>query len=179
MTPHDRFEANDHHLATLTDAVESTRFRDLTIAAIMTRDVASCMVDDTLERAAQLMWDRTCGCVPVVDGSGRPIAMLTDRDICMAAYTRGERLANMTVGSAMSSRLFVAAIGEPLADAERRMRCHSLHRLPVVDDDGLLAGVLSIDDIAKATKLDPSPAPDPLSASALAHTVAGLGHPEH
>ena len=179
MAAHDHVEVDDHHLAKLTDAVESAKLRDSTIAELMTRDVARCIVDDTLERAAQLMWERACGSVPVVDASNRPIAMLTDRDICMAAYTRGERLANMTVGSAMSSRLFVAAIGEPLADVERRMRCHAIHRLPVVNDNGVLAGILSIDDIAKAAKLDASPEPDPLSASALAHTVAGVGHPGH
>jgi CBS domain-containing protein len=167
---------DDLHLAALADAVDSARLRDASIARIMTPEVATCRREDTLERAAQLMWERACGCLPVVDVSGRPVAMVTDRDICMAAYTQGERLAAMTVESAMSKRLFVAELGESLADAERRMRCHGLHRLPVVDRDGHLAGVLSIDDIARAARLDPSPHPDPLSASALAHTAAGIAH---
>lgn len=177
MHPASKHEADDRHLATLTDAVESARLRDGTIAALMTKDVAICTLDDTLERAAQLMWERACGCLPVVDDEGRPIAMITDRDVCMAAYTQGERLAAIKVRSAMSSRLFVAAVGEDLADAERRMRCHGLHRLPVIDDGGLIAGLLSLDDIARAAHLGAAPDRDPLSASAFAHTAAGVSHP--
>jgi CBS domain-containing protein len=62
------------------------------IRDIMSQDVATCREDDSLDRAAQLMWDRDVGSVPVVDGEGRPLGMITDRDICMAAYTQGEAL---------------------------------------------------------------------------------------
>jgi CBS domain-containing protein len=45
------------------------------------------------------MWERDCGVVPVVDASGQLVGMLTDRDVCMAAYTRGQPLAAMSVRS--------------------------------------------------------------------------------
>lgn len=176
MKTHHHLEQNEHMLAKLTEAVETALLRDTTIGSLMTADVAKCTPDDTIERAAQLMWERACGCVAVVDEDDKPLAMLTDRDACMAAYTQGKRLWEIRVASAMSSRLFVTTTHEPLADAERRMRCHALHRLPVVDDEGRLVGILSFDDIARAAKIGSSPDRNPLSASAVAHTAAGVRH---
>ncbi|MCW5833396.1 MAG: CBS domain-containing protein [Labilithrix sp.] len=153
-----------------------TAHRPSRVADIMTRDVAACSSDDTLERAAQLMWDRACGSVPVVDELRRPIAMLTDRDVCMAAYTQGKPLAGMAVASAMSKRLFLARKDETLESAERTMRRHCLRRLPVVDRHGALVGLLSIADIATNGRLGPTLGRDGLSANAIAATVAALHH---
>jgi predicted transcriptional regulator len=55
------------------------------VERVMKRDVRACRTDDTLNRAAQLMWDNACGCVPIVSERDQPIGILTDRDICMAA----------------------------------------------------------------------------------------------
>lgn len=175
MTAHaSRPEDDDHALAKLTDAVDSVRLRDGTVASLMSSSVITCLPRDTLERAAGLMWDHACGCVPIVDQYGKPVAMLTDRDICMAAYTQGKPLFEMTVESAMSSRLLTAMVHEPLADVERRMRCHSVRRLPVLNEEGRIVGLISIDDIARAAFLDQAPSRDPLSTSAFALTAAGL-----
>jgi len=72
---------------------------------IMTREVASCRPDDTLNDAARIMWERDCGFVPVTaeDSGGRVVGIVTDRDLCMAAYTRGQRLADIRVGEVMST----------------------------------------------------------------------------
>lgn len=177
MTAHASHATDDHALAKLIDAVIAARLRDRTVASLMTDEVATCAADDTLERAARLMWEHACGCIPVVDDLGKPVAMLTDRDVCMAAYTQGKPLAGMSVRSAMSTHLYTAALGEPLADVERRMRCHTVRRLPVVNDEGRMVGLLSIDDIARAAWLDPEPGHDPLSSSAFALTAAGLQFP--
>ena len=56
---------------------------------IMSTDLATCQSEDTLNCAAQIMWERDCGVVPILDQGSRVIGMLTDRDICMAAYTQG------------------------------------------------------------------------------------------
>jgi CBS domain-containing protein len=52
----------------------------------MVTDVKTCADHSTLNAAARIMWDNDCGCVPVVDGDGRVVGMITDRDICMTAY---------------------------------------------------------------------------------------------
>jgi CBS domain-containing protein len=62
------------------------------VQQVMTMSVYSCHVNDHLGTAAKLMWEHDCGVVPVVNDDGRAIGMLTDRDICMAAFTQGRVL---------------------------------------------------------------------------------------
>lgn len=146
------------------------------VADVMAHDVATCVRTDSLERAAHLMWERACGSLPVVDDYGQPIAMLTDRDICMAAYTQGERLAAIRVETAMSKRLVMSAADDALAEAERTMRRHGLRRLPVVGRDGRLVGLLSLSDIAAKGRFESPYRIDGLSVHAIAATTAGVGH---
>ncbi len=104
---------------------------------------------ETLKTAAQTMWDNDIGCVPVVDNGGRAIGMLTDRDVCMAAYLQNLPLSAALVTSAMSRELFTCAPDDEIAAAERLMREKQVHRLPVVDTQGRPIGILSLNDIAR------------------------------
>lgn len=117
---------------------------------LMSMSIATCSVNDTLESVAQKLWDHDCGCLPVVDREGRPLAMITDRDVCMAAYTTGRPLAALRVGSAMSKLLASCRANEELAAAARRMAKRAVRRLPVVDGTGRLVGLLSLNDLATA-----------------------------
>jgi len=73
---------------------------------LMTRDVATCRPEDPMAAAARIMWERDCGIVPVVDGDGRPVGVVTDRDLCMASFTRNEPLSRMPVRDAMAKKPF-------------------------------------------------------------------------
>src|SRR5262245_54455538 len=115
----------------------------LKIEALMTQNPKCCGPNDTMDLAAHLMWENDCGSLPVVDESRRPIAMITDRDICMCAYTRGLPLAALPVSVAMSRTLVRCSTEESLVTAEKRMRQHQLHRLPVVARNGRIVGMLS------------------------------------
>lgn len=158
------------------DAAEAAR-RPLTrVRDVMTRDVATCRATDALERCAQLMWERACGCIPIVDVLGHPAAMITDRDICMAAYTQGKPLAAMVVSSAMSTRIFTVDQDATLESAERLMRLHCIRRLPVTDREGILVGLVSIADIAAHARLGPTLGRDGLSLNVITATVAALQH---
>jgi CBS domain-containing protein len=95
------------------------------------------------------MWENDCGSLPVVDESGRPIAMITDRDICMCAYTRGLPLAALQVATAMSRTVVSCSAGVSFATAEKQMRQYRLYRLPVVSRNGRIVGVLSLNDAAR------------------------------
>lgn len=147
-----------------------------TAADVMSEEVLTCREGDSLERAAQLMWDHRCGCLVVVDDDRRPAAMLTDRDVCMAAYTQGKLLSAIPVSVAMSKRLFALHADASLLAAERTMRLHGLRRLPVVDADHVLVGLVSLCDIAAHAQEPPDRARDGLSASAVAQTLADIGH---
>ncbi len=124
------------------------------VEQLMSKDVSSCDAEDSLNEAAAILWERDCGAVPVVAraSQGRVVAMITDRDICMAAYTTGRPLTALHVYDAMSRSLHTCEPGDTVADAEAVMREHQVRRLPVVDDAGNLAGILSLADLARAAE---------------------------
>ncbi len=75
------------------------------ISQIMKTDVEVCAIDDNLAAAASRMWDCDIGCLPVVDDAGQVVSMITDRDICMAALTRGQALHEIPVSAAMAKEV--------------------------------------------------------------------------
>ena len=117
------------------------------VADLMTRDVRACAIHESLNAAARIMWDYDCGCAPVVDGHGRLAGILTDRDLCMAAYTQGLPLEAIPVERAMSARVVSCARGDDLETAHRLMRTHQIHRIPVADSRGRLVGILCLSDV--------------------------------
>ena len=119
------------------------------ISDLMTTDVATCSATDSLNRAAQMMWERRCGSVPVVDQDCHVLGMVTDRDVCMAAYTQGRRLDDIAVTSVMSHPARICPATATPEEAESLMMAHGVHRLVVVDAEGRLSGVISLDDIAR------------------------------
>jgi CBS domain-containing protein len=120
------------------------------VQEVMARDPKTCRANDTLVAAARILWDHDCGCVPVVDDQGKPVGIVTDRDACMAAYTRGRRLDEIAVHGAMAKTLFTCRADDGLAQAIALMQQKQVRRLPVVDERGRLCGVLSVTDALRA-----------------------------
>jgi CBS domain-containing protein len=125
------------------------------VADVMSSPPYTVRPGESLARAAQIMWNEDTGVVPVVDGERRAIAMITDRDICMAAYTQGRPLAELRVEQAMSKQVHTCHPEDKLSAAERTMRVHQVRRLPVVDDVGRILGVLSLNDVCRARAESP------------------------
>lgn len=149
---------------------EPTRVRD-----VMTRDVVSCQQFDSLNRAAQLMWDEDVGALPIVDQDGKLVGMLTDRDICMSAYTRGQPLTELGVSSAMSRQLHTCKPSDTLRSAMELMSKQQIRRVPVIDDSGKLIGIVSLADLALLAQ-----APSPQSQEAriwVPGVLAGISEP--
>lgn len=123
---------------------------------VMTGDAVSCRAQDDLGRVAKLLWDRDCGSVPVVDASDRVVGMVTDRDVCMAAFMRAEPLTQLRVENHMSRPVRTCAAGDSVEDAARRMGELQVRRLPILADDGSLCGILSINDLIRAANASPA-----------------------
>ncbi|MBI4516536.1 MAG: CBS domain-containing protein [Deltaproteobacteria bacterium] len=128
----------------------------MSVAEMMSQDVKTCRPQDTLNSAAHLMWEFDCGCVPVVDSDNHVVGMLTDRDICMAAYTQGALLSELGVASAMSKEVYTCGPQDTPAAAEELMRAHQIRRLPVVDAAGRLVGLVSLNDLAREAGRQPA-----------------------
>ena len=118
------------------------------VEQIMNRDVKTCGLQDSLNKAAQIMWDEPCGAVPVVDDQRRPVGFLTDRDICMAAYTQGKPLVELQAEGAMARKLACCRVEDDLDSAAQLMRQNRTRRVPVIDREGKLVGLLTLDDLA-------------------------------
>jgi len=122
------------------------------VKEIMTQNPQSCRVDDNLAQAAELLWDNNCGALPVLDEQGKPIGMLTDRDICIAVGTRNLRPSEVAVGHVAVWRLFACTPEHDVHAALATMKAEKVRRLAVLND-GVLEGILSLNDIAlHATK---------------------------
>ena len=119
------------------------------VSDIMSRPVITTPYDSSAETAAQLMWDFDCGIIPVVDDQGRITGVITDRDICMAAYTQGKPLAAIPVASAMSKAVAACGIDELVEHVELLMRANKVRRIPVVDADNRPIGIVAMNDIAR------------------------------
>jgi CBS domain-containing protein len=146
------------------------------VADLMTRNAVSITPDSKLADAAQLMWQHDCGVLPVLEpATARVIGMLTDRDICMACWSRGRAPSDVFVSEAMSQNLVHCHPSETIERAEIIMHANQIRRLPVVDADERLLGILSLADIARATEAAPKlSAKDGLSTDKLTTTLAGI-----
>ncbi len=95
------------------------------------------------------MWEGNFGAVPVVDDQGRAIAMVTDRDICIAAYTQGRSIWDIPVEVAMSKQLYSVKPTDSIAQVEQILQTQQVHRMPVVGGDGRVVGIVALQDIVR------------------------------
>lgn len=123
--------------------------RAMRIERVMNQPAVTCSTSDSLNTAAQLMWEHDCGMLPVVDASMRVAGVITDRDICMAAYTQGKALHEIPVSEAMAKQVFSCRPEDSVDAAEDLMGQKQIRRVPVVDGDGRPVGVLSLNDLAR------------------------------
>jgi CBS domain-containing protein len=144
------------------------------IEDIMTTPVYWCLVTEPLVRPAQLMWEHDCGAIPV-RRHGDCVGMVTDRDICMAAYIQGKRLADIGVVTAASHHAYSVCPTSSIAHAHDSMRMHRIRRLPVIDAGHNLVGIVSLADIANNPPRSPS-AEEGLRADVITETLACIGH---
>jgi CBS domain-containing protein len=149
------------------------RGQSANVSDLMTTAVKSCGAHDTLQRAAQIMWENDCGVVPIVDGEGRRlVGMITDRDICMAAYTQGQPLWQILVSNAMAKQVHAVRETDPIEAAEELMRRVRVRRMPVIDGSGRLKGILSMNDLARHAHRSSLGKANGLSGDSIAQTLA-------
>ncbi|MFZ5892633.1 MAG: CBS domain-containing protein [Myxococcota bacterium] len=116
---------------------------------LMSPRVCTCSPDDSLEQAAYIMWDWEVGCLIVTDPEQRPIGMITDRDIAMAACLFGTRLRHTPVAEVMRSHAATCSAASSRSELEQCMRTAQQRRVAVVDADGKLVGIVSRTDLER------------------------------
>jgi CBS domain-containing protein len=124
----------------------------MTIRDLMSESVRACDPKDPLSRAASIMWEVDCGSVPVVEGGdgGRVVGIVTDRDICMAAYSQGKSLDEIPVHGCMARQVFFCTPEAAPEEVLETMGKARIRRLPVLSSEGRLVGMVSTADLARA-----------------------------
>jgi CBS domain-containing protein len=120
------------------------------IRDLMTSNPSTIEPDKTVADAAKLMRDEDAGLIPIVEGQ-KLAGTITDRDIAIRVVAEGKDPQSSTVRDVMTSRLVTVDPDQDLDEALRLMAEHQVRRLPVVEEDGKLVGIVAQADVAKHT----------------------------
>ena len=132
----------------------------MVVSQIMTTDVATCTPASDLEHALYVMLERDCGFVPIVTEGGKVVGVVTDRDICVAVALHQQTPARIPIATTMTQPVFSVHPNDTVMTALGIMTHHRIRRLPVVDEQGLLVGVLTLNDVALAPHRPGAPTND-------------------
>ncbi len=149
------------------------------VEKLMSQPANTCGPQDSLEQAASLMWSSDCGCLPVTSGDGvqHLEGIITDRDICMAALFQGRPLRDLKVADVMAKTVLTCRSGDDLEEVGRIMQSEQVRRLPVVDEDGAVIGVISMADLAREAARSQYGQRHEVPASAVMTTLAKISTP--
>jgi CBS domain-containing protein len=117
---------------------------------VMTTPPFICQPASNLAEVATMMWNHDCGFMAVVDPAGAVLGVVTDRDICIAAATRGRPPEHLTAAEVMSSSVHSVLPDDSLTAVLAAMKQFEVRRVPVIDANGQLQGVVSMTDIVLA-----------------------------
>jgi len=126
----------------------------MTLKTLCNREVLVAAKDDSILEAAKLMREYHAGDVIIVEernGSRYPVGIVTDRDIVIELIAKEIAINSVTVGDLMCRDLVLAREDDSLFDAIKLMRQKGIRRLPVVDQHGALAGIITADDLIELT----------------------------
>ncbi len=147
----------------------------MNVNELMSREPRVVRMGDRLDAVARVLWDHDCGAVPVVDDKGLLVGVVTDRDVCMAAYTQGRALGDIPVDASMARSVRTCRPDDAAAMAMATMQEHQVHRLPVVDGRGAPVGMLSTNDLVRAVASRPAA----IDTGAVVKTLARIGAPRN
>lgn len=112
------------------------------------RSLKYCGLETKIKDVAKIMKDGNCGALPIVDKNQKVLGIITDRDICLLlAKKQLVPLEQMTIGQLKKSKVYTVSVSDDISTVFRLMRTHQIGRLPVVDDKGLLKGIVSLHNI--------------------------------
>jgi CBS domain-containing protein len=146
------------------------------VGDVMTNSPASCSPETNLAAAVEILWNRNCGVLPIVDSNAKLVGVVTDRDICVALGTRNQLPSEITVREVASGKVVAGRPDDDLRKALAIMAEAKVRRLPIVDAAGKLQGILSIADILLRTGMERSaefPAEDVVKTLKIVHTLQG------
>jgi len=126
----------------------TANIENTTIGNIMNKNVVSVKGNDTIESVVKTMYDKEVGSVIVVNESGEPKGIITERDVIRVIAKKGRGVFNLTSEDFMSKPLFTAFASTDIEKIEKEMRKRNIKYVPVVES-GKLAGIVTLKDVIK------------------------------
>ncbi|HEU4641899.1 MAG TPA: CBS domain-containing protein [Gemmatimonadaceae bacterium] len=130
------------------------RREPLRASEIMTRNPKAVRPDSSIRDVAQVMKDENTGIVPVVDGEGKLLGVVTDRDIVMRSIPEGKDPAVLRAQDLMTDDVEAVTPDDSVRDVVRTMGDRQVRRVPVVDHEDVLVGIISMADVATRADFD-------------------------
>ena len=121
---------------------------DKTVSDVMTPKPSTVEASASVRDASQVMKSEDVGLVPIIEGD-RLVGTITDRDIAIRVVAAGKDAQATAVSEVASQKIVTADPQQPLDEALRLMAEHQVRRLPVVEEDGKLVGIVAQADVAK------------------------------
>ena len=126
----------------------------MSLATLCNRNVVYTDQDAGIVEVARLMRERHVGSVIVVDGAGKPIGIITDRDLVIEVIANEVNAGSILLKDIMTPGPVILAESEDTGEALKQLRDRGIRRAPLVDAEGLLSGIISIDDILQHLSQD-------------------------
>lgn len=126
------------------------------IREIMSRDPACCVLSDSAQAVAKILCDRNIGSMPVIANqqSKKLVGMITDRDLCCSVIAKGMDPKTTQIEKLLTLAPFSCREGENVEACERLMQEHQVRRIPVVDAEDCVIGIVSQADLALRDKAE-------------------------
>jgi CBS-domain-containing membrane protein len=117
------------------------------VKEVMTPNAQAIWITGSLADAAKMMWENDCGVLPIIKDGQKVVGVITDRDICMATAIRDRNPSSISVEEVMTGKVYGVDLDESVERALQTMQEHHVRRLPVIDPEGELKGILSMNDV--------------------------------
>lgn len=121
---------------------------------VMTKDPVCCLPNDSVAKAAELMNNENIGSIPVIESqqTRKLVGIVTDRDLALKIVSEGRDAKSTNVEAVMTRKVVTCFADDDLQKALDAMAQHQLRRMPVVDNDNKLVGIIAQADVA--TRVD-------------------------
>lgn len=145
----------------------------MNVREVMVKAPHFCDAQMNCAAAIEHLWTAGCGALPVVDAGKKVIGIVTDRDICIALGTRNRRASDVAIGDVMTADVVTCHADDDIHDALHAMRARKVRRLPVVDGEGKLEGMLTASDVLVHARHNDGSRPE-LSYENIVNALRGI-----
>ena len=144
------------------------------VKEVMTPHATAIWLTESLADAAKLMWENDCGVLPIIKDGQKVVGMITDRDICMATAMRDRNPSGISVEEVMTRRVYAVNPEDNIDQALQQMQEHRIRRLPVLNPEGELEGMLSMNDIVLNAQMSDGKAEDSIEYGDVVKTYQAI-----